>query len=182
MIRSGRRVFVPAKNVDGEWRLWWILLNSNRTFFNNFTSVKGDLFDAPIHFALAHCLSSDFKMSRGIARTFKLKYKGVEFAFLFVGGSYFDAKELVPIMYNAGIDEAPQARESRSNFKSYITVGPQNFPRLRNIPKIDNNATSIEQRRSVAESHTVRTKRSYREMAKTTPKKRLMSESGFRGF
>ncbi|KAG5859279.1 hypothetical protein JTB14_017982 [Gonioctena quinquepunctata] len=78
MIRSGRRVFVPAKNVDGEWRLWWNLFNSNRSFFNNFTSVEGDLFDAPIHFALANCLSSDFKMSRGIARTFKLNYKGVE--------------------------------------------------------------------------------------------------------
>ncbi|KAG5882542.1 hypothetical protein JTB14_007149 [Gonioctena quinquepunctata] len=74
---SGGRVFVPAKNVDGEWRLWWNLFNSNRSFFNNFTS-KGDLFDAPIHFALAHCVLSDFNMSRGIARTFKLKYKGVE--------------------------------------------------------------------------------------------------------
>ncbi|KAG5861593.1 hypothetical protein JTB14_013435 [Gonioctena quinquepunctata] len=89
------------------------------------------------------------------------------------------AKELVPKMYNAGVDEALEADESRSNFESYITLGPQDFARLRNIPTINNNATSIEQRRWVAESHTVRAKRSYREVAKTTPKKRLMSESGF---
>ncbi|KAG5862222.1 hypothetical protein JTB14_020059 [Gonioctena quinquepunctata] len=96
--------------------------------------------------------------------------------------SYFDAKELVPKTYDAGIEEAPQAHESRSNFESNITVVPQDFPRLRNIPTIDNNATSIQQRRSVAENRNVQTKRSYREVAKSTPKKRLMSESGFRGF
>ncbi|KAG5865034.1 hypothetical protein JTB14_012787 [Gonioctena quinquepunctata] len=39
--------------------------------------------------------------------------------------SYFDAKELVPKMYDAGIDEAPQAQESRSNFESNITVVPR---------------------------------------------------------
>ncbi|KAG5873523.1 hypothetical protein JTB14_026609 [Gonioctena quinquepunctata] len=50
--------------------------------------------------------------------------------------SYFDAKELVSKMYDAGIDEAPQAHESRSNFKSNITVGPQDFHRLRNIQSI----------------------------------------------
>ncbi|KAG5862620.1 hypothetical protein JTB14_030140 [Gonioctena quinquepunctata] len=90
--------------------------------------------------------------------------------------SYFNAKELVPKIYDAGIDEAPRAHESRSNFKSNITVVPQDFPRLRNIPTIDNNATSIQQRRSVAENRNLQTKRSYREVAKSTPKKRLMSE------
>ncbi|KAG5874545.1 hypothetical protein JTB14_026845 [Gonioctena quinquepunctata] len=85
-------------------------------------------------------------------------------------------------MYDAGIDEALQAHESRSNFESNITVVPQDFPRVRNIPTIDNNATSIQQRRSVAENRHLQTKRSYREVAKSTPKKRSMSESGFRGF
>lgn len=33
--------------------------------------VKGDLFNCPEHFSLAHCVSQDFCMSQGIARTFK---------------------------------------------------------------------------------------------------------------
>ncbi|KAG5888508.1 hypothetical protein JTB14_015751 [Gonioctena quinquepunctata] len=95
---------------------------------------------------------------------------------------YFDAKELVPKMYDAGIDEALDAHKSKSNFNSNTTVGPQDFPTLRSIPTNDNSATSIEQKCSVAGSHTVRTKSSYKEVAKTTHKKRIMSETGFRGF
>ena len=38
----------------------------------------GDLFDAPGDWSLAHCVSRDFAMSAGIARTFRRKFGRVE--------------------------------------------------------------------------------------------------------
>ena len=45
----------------------------------NIVEIKGDLFMCPSHFTLAHTISVDLKMSRGIARTFKEKYGQVSF-------------------------------------------------------------------------------------------------------
>lgn len=42
-----------------------------------FTEVKGDLFTIGTDFLLAHCISSDFAMGAGIARTFR-DYYGVK--------------------------------------------------------------------------------------------------------
>ena len=36
--------------------------------------VVGDLFEAPSHHSLAHCISQDSKMSKGIAKTFVSKF------------------------------------------------------------------------------------------------------------
>src|SRR5438045_9285941 len=44
-----------------------------------FQENKGDLFiDAPEYSSLAHCVSGDFNMGKGIATTFKEKYGGVK--------------------------------------------------------------------------------------------------------
>lgn len=40
-----------------------------------YTEIKGDLFALPHDFMLVHCISSDFTMGAGIARTFRDKYK-----------------------------------------------------------------------------------------------------------
>lgn len=45
---------------------------------NNIKIVKGDLFDAPQDFSLAHCVSEDLIMNAGIARTFKEKYNNIK--------------------------------------------------------------------------------------------------------
>jgi len=45
----------------------------------NIVEIKGDLFMCPSHFTLAHTISVDLKMSRGIARTFKEKYGQLSF-------------------------------------------------------------------------------------------------------
>jgi O-acetyl-ADP-ribose deacetylase (regulator of RNase III) len=39
--------------------------------------IKKDLFCAPERFCLAHCVSADFAMGAGIAKTFKERYGGV---------------------------------------------------------------------------------------------------------
>eukprot|EP00753_Platysulcus_tardus_P007342 PLAT15145.1.p1 GENE.PLAT15145.1~~PLAT15145.1.p1 ORF type:complete len:360 (+),score=42.48 PLAT15145.1:44-1123(+) len=39
--------------------------------------VRGDLFDCPSVCSLAHCVSADLKMGKGIARQFKRKYAGL---------------------------------------------------------------------------------------------------------
>lgn len=39
------------------------------------TYVKGDLFSAPLDYALAHCVSNDFQMGAGIAKTFSKKFQ-----------------------------------------------------------------------------------------------------------
>lgn len=41
-----------------------------------FTEIEGDLFECPINFSLAHCVSSDFRMGRGIAVEFKRRFGG----------------------------------------------------------------------------------------------------------
>lgn len=71
ILRSNRRNYVPKKYFDEEWNLWWDLFYQKKAFFNNVTFHEGDIFLAPRSFALAHCVSSDLKMSRGIAATFK---------------------------------------------------------------------------------------------------------------
>ncbi|KAG5877222.1 hypothetical protein JTB14_036430 [Gonioctena quinquepunctata] len=76
--RSDRRDFVSSKKFDDEWLLWWSLFHDNKSYFNNFTIARGDLFSVPRHFALAHCVSSDFKMSKGIALTFKQRFGRVD--------------------------------------------------------------------------------------------------------
>ncbi|KAG5887463.1 hypothetical protein JTB14_017319 [Gonioctena quinquepunctata] len=76
--RSDRRDFVSSKKFDDEWLLWWNLFHDNKSYFNNFTIARGDLVSAPRHFALAHCVSSDFKMSKGIALTFKQRFGRVD--------------------------------------------------------------------------------------------------------
>ncbi|RIA96246.1 hypothetical protein C1645_755498 [Glomus cerebriforme] len=44
-----------------------------------FEEIQGDLFvDAPENSSLAHCVSADFKMGRGIATIFRQKYNGVK--------------------------------------------------------------------------------------------------------
>ncbi|CAB5120668.1 unnamed protein product [Rhizophagus irregularis] len=54
---------------------------SPNTQDNNFIfkEIQGDLFvDAPENSSLAHCVSADFKMGKGIATIFKRKYYGVK--------------------------------------------------------------------------------------------------------
>ncbi|KAJ8974786.1 hypothetical protein NQ317_017436 [Molorchus minor] len=41
-------------------------------------AFKGDLFTAPDDYSLAHCVSKDFKMEKGIAKEFKNKFGGVD--------------------------------------------------------------------------------------------------------
>jgi O-acetyl-ADP-ribose deacetylase (regulator of RNase III) len=36
--------------------------------------IQGDLFSAPAHFSLAHCVSRDLKMGKGIATLFKQRF------------------------------------------------------------------------------------------------------------
>lgn len=40
--------------------------------------IKGDLFESSETYALAHCVSADFAMSAGIAKTFRLKFGKVD--------------------------------------------------------------------------------------------------------
>lgn len=40
--------------------------------------LKGDLFSVPSNVALAHCVSADMQMSKGIAVLFRDKFKNVE--------------------------------------------------------------------------------------------------------
>lgn len=42
-----------------------------------FTEVKGDLFSCPPRASLAHCVSEDMAMGKGIATLFKRKFGGV---------------------------------------------------------------------------------------------------------
>ena len=42
-----------------------------------FTFTKGDLFSAPPDASLAHCVSEDFRMGKGIATEFKKRFEGV---------------------------------------------------------------------------------------------------------
>ena len=42
-----------------------------------FTFTKGDLFSAPSDASLAHCVSEDFRMGKGIATEFKKRFEGV---------------------------------------------------------------------------------------------------------
>lgn len=42
-----------------------------------FTEVKGDLFGCPPHTSLAHCVSEDMAIGKGIATLFKRKFGGV---------------------------------------------------------------------------------------------------------
>ncbi|BFZ09269.1 hypothetical protein BsWGS_12308 [Bradybaena similaris] len=42
------------------------------------TEVKGDLFDCPGSYSLAHCVSQDLHMSKGIAAIFKQKFGGLD--------------------------------------------------------------------------------------------------------
>uniref|UniRef100_A0A1D1XP44 O-acetyl-ADP-ribose deacetylase C6orf130 n=1 Tax=Anthurium amnicola TaxID=1678845 RepID=A0A1D1XP44_9ARAE len=55
---------------------------SQNTTPNNkfiFEEIEGNLFaDAQENSSLAHCVSEDFKMGKGIAKIFKHKYQGVE--------------------------------------------------------------------------------------------------------
>ena len=41
------------------------------------TEISGDLFSCPSDFSLAHCVSSDFSMSKGIAVEFKKRFQRV---------------------------------------------------------------------------------------------------------
>lgn len=40
-------------------------------------SVHQDVFTVPSDYALAHCVASEFQMSRGIARVFRSKFTGI---------------------------------------------------------------------------------------------------------
>lgn len=42
----------------------------------NFSEVRGDLFDCPKTAALAHCVSEDMAMGKGIAKEFKKRFAG----------------------------------------------------------------------------------------------------------
>ena len=52
--------------------------NNNRVRTMNYKIIKGDLFTCPQEASLAHCVSKDFHMSKGIAVPFKEKFKGVQ--------------------------------------------------------------------------------------------------------
>ena len=43
----------------------------------NFSEARGDLFDCPLTASLAHCVSEDMAMGKGIAKAFKEKFGGV---------------------------------------------------------------------------------------------------------
>jgi hypothetical protein len=43
-----------------------------------FEEISGSLFNAPSLSSLAHCVSSDLKMSRGIARVFRHKFGNID--------------------------------------------------------------------------------------------------------
>lgn len=54
-------------------------MDSERLVINNrVIEVEGDLFDATQEYALAHCVSADFEMRRGIALEFKRRFGQVE--------------------------------------------------------------------------------------------------------
>jgi len=40
----------------------------------NIKEIEGNIFDSPVDFAIAHCISSDFRMSKGIAREICQRY------------------------------------------------------------------------------------------------------------
>ena len=49
----------------------------------SFREETGDLFKCPERFSLCHCVSADFHMSKGIAKIFKRKFKGLQELFSF---------------------------------------------------------------------------------------------------
>ncbi|XP_074039926.1 ADP-ribose glycohydrolase OARD1-like [Leptinotarsa decemlineata] len=75
---SSSRGYVPKKYYDEEWHLWWHLHHHKKSFFNNLKCRKGNLFSAPNHFALAHGVSRDFRMSQGIAVHFKRRFGRID--------------------------------------------------------------------------------------------------------
>ena len=48
-----------------------------KTYKMTYSEIKGDLFGCPKEFSLAHCVSADLAMGKGIATLFKEKFKGV---------------------------------------------------------------------------------------------------------
>ena len=60
---------------------WWgkELRNISHCFFQEFSLVykKGDLFSCPTTDSLAHCVSKDLRMGKGIAVLFKQKFQGL---------------------------------------------------------------------------------------------------------
>jgi hypothetical protein len=50
------------------------LLSTDNSPTSNVTEIVGDIFDTPLDTALAHCVSSDLKMSRGIALQFRRRF------------------------------------------------------------------------------------------------------------
>ena len=44
----------------------------------DFREIRGDLFQCPSSASLAHCVSEDMRMGRGIAKIFKNQFGGVE--------------------------------------------------------------------------------------------------------
>lgn len=44
----------------------------------NYREIQGDLFTTPSNVSLAHCVSTDMVMSKGIAKIFRDRYKRVD--------------------------------------------------------------------------------------------------------
>ena len=43
-----------------------------------YREIQGDLFTTPSNVSLAHCVSTDMQMSKGIAKIFRDRYKQVD--------------------------------------------------------------------------------------------------------
>jgi hypothetical protein len=43
-----------------------------------FQEIRGDLFSAPSNTSLAHCVSQDMEMSKGIAKLFRDKFRQID--------------------------------------------------------------------------------------------------------
>lgn len=57
---------------------WKQLSSENKSSKMTIKEIKSDLFSASIDHALAHCVGTDFKMSKGIAVKFKNKFNNID--------------------------------------------------------------------------------------------------------
>lgn len=81
-VESPRKIV--QKEIDkidyNKYTAFWEMIKNEETiaFKGSWTEKVMDLFAVPTEYALGHCVSADFNMSRGIASCFKQRFNGVQ--------------------------------------------------------------------------------------------------------
>lgn len=79
--RPRKIVHKEAEKIDyNKYTAFWEMIKNEGTiaFKGSWTEKEMDLFTVPAEYALGHCISADFNMSRGIASRFKQRFNGVQ--------------------------------------------------------------------------------------------------------